>query len=75
MPVMSGLTLCRELRNNDLTRRIPAIMLTARGFDIEPGEMVDAGIAAVLAKPFSPREVLEKVNDLLEESDVVSQTE
>jgi DNA-binding response OmpR family regulator len=41
-------------------------MLTARGFDIEPKEMIDAGIAAVLAKPFSPREVLEKVSGLLD---------
>ena len=75
MPIMSGLELCKELRSSDLTSKIPAIMLTARGFDIEPGEMIDAGIAAVLAKPFSPREVLAKVKDLLEESEVTSPTE
>jgi len=66
MPVMSGLELCKQLRDSEQTRRIPAIMLTARGFDIEPGEMADAGIEAVLAKPFSPREVLAKVQQLLE---------
>ncbi len=66
MPVMSGLELCKQLRSDDETRNIPAIMLTARGFDIEPSEMVAAGITAVLAKPFSPREVLAKVNDLLD---------
>ena len=65
MPIMTGLDLCKQLRTHDETKRIPAIMLTARGFDIEPNEMVEAGIAAVLAKPFSPREVLEKVTDLL----------
>lgn len=68
MPVMSGLEFCRELRANDQTRDIPAIMLTAREFDIEPKEMVEAGIAAVLAKPFSPREILAKVNELLAQS-------
>lgn len=66
MPVMTGLDLCIELRAHDETKAIPAIMLTARGFDIEPGEMITAGVAAVLAKPFSPREVLAKVTQLLE---------
>ena len=65
MPLMTGLELCKQLRGSEETRNIPALMLTARGFDIEPGEMIDAGIAAVLAKPFSPREMLAKVNDLL----------
>lgn len=65
MPYLSGLELCKQLRSRDETKAIPAVMLTARGFDIEPAEMVDAGIAAVFAKPFSPREVLAAVCDLL----------
>ena len=65
MPLMTGLELCRKLRLDERTKSIPAIMLTARGFDIEPQEMIDAGIAAFLAKPFSPRELLARVNDLL----------
>jgi len=64
MPIMTGLEALKELRRNEQTRGVPAIMLTARGFDIEPAEMAEAGIAAVLAKPFSPREVLEKVAEL-----------
>jgi len=66
MPFLSGLELCKRLRSLDETRHIPAMMLTARGFDIEPEEMSEAGIAAVLAKPFSPREVLQNVQQLLE---------
>ena len=65
MPIMSGLELCRELRQTDRCRSIPAIMLTARGFDISAEEMAEVGIAAVLAKPFSPREVLEQVSQRL----------
>ncbi len=75
MPVMSGLELCRELRSREKVKNIPAIMLTARGFDIEPQEMIDAGIAAVLTKPFSPREMLEKVNSLLDVEEVAKSTE
>jgi len=69
MPLMTGLELCTALRGQEGTRDIPAIMLTARGFDIEPEEMEAAGISAVLAKPFSPREVLQKVNELLVPAD------
>jgi len=65
MPVMTGLELCRRLSSSPQTRHIPTIMLTARGFDIEPDQMAEAGISTVLAKPFSPRELLSKVNELL----------
>jgi len=64
MPYMTGLELCRQLRADERTRAIPALMLTARGFDVEQGELAAAGISAVLAKPFSPREVLQKVEAL-----------
>ena len=75
MPYLSGLELCKELRARPETRDIPAIMLTARGFDIEPAEMAEAGISAVLAKPFSPREVLQKVNELLTGAEATSAAE
>ena len=65
MPIMSGLELCRALRSHEGARRIPAIMLTARGFDIEPEEMIEAGISAVITKPFSPRALLRRVDEML----------
>jgi len=65
MPLMTGLEMCRQLRQHDQTRQLPVLMLTARGFDIPPQEMASAGILDVLSKPFSPREVLEKVRSLI----------
>jgi len=65
MPFLTGLEVCKQLRGRPETQNIPAIMLTARGFDMEPQDMAEANIAAVLAKPFSPREVLQRVNELL----------
>ena len=65
MPYMDGLAFCLALRETESTRGIPAMMLTARGFDIPPDDMKAAGIRACLAKPFSPREVLRKVEELL----------
>ena len=75
MPYMSGLELCLELRKDAQTRDIPALMLTARGFDIESEEMQAARISAVLAKPFSPREVLQKVKDMIGDTEVVAAAE
>lgn len=66
MPYLTGLELCKKLRESDKTRDVPVLMLTARGFDIEPHEMVAAGIAGVMSKPFSPREVLARVDQLLD---------
>lgn len=66
MPIMTGLELCKALRASEQTKDVPAILLTARGFDLEPAEMTEAGITMVLAKPFSPREVLGHVKDVLD---------
>ena len=74
MPLMTGLELCQRLSESEQTRDIPTIMLTARGYDIEPGRMGAAGIATVLGKPFSPRELLAKVNELLARTGETTQT-
>jgi two-component system, OmpR family, alkaline phosphatase synthesis response regulator PhoP len=65
MPYLTGLELSHRLRQEEQTKSIPVLMLTARGFEIEPGEMAKAGIVDVLSKPFSPREVLERVQQLV----------
>lgn len=75
MPLLSGTDACTRLRQMEHMRDVPAIMLTARGFDIEPSEMAAAGISVELAKPFSPRELLDTVNHLLETSEHKSEAE
>ncbi len=75
MPYLNGLDVCKRLRQDERTRDIPAIMLTARGFDIEPSDMIEAGLIAVLAKPFSPREVLKRVSELLAPEESTAATE
>jgi DNA-binding response OmpR family regulator len=67
MPLKTGLELCRELHAHEATRDVPAMMLTARDFDLTPQELLEAGISVVMAKPFAPREVLAKVRQLLGE--------
>ena len=65
MPRMSGVEFCKALRQHDDAPDVPIILLTARGFDVEDDDMAAAGIADVLEKPFSPREVLSRVEGLL----------
>lgn len=59
MPRLNGLELIQRLRSEPPTRDLPAIMLTAKGFEISPDELAQKwGVLAVLPKPFSPRELL-----------------
>ena len=65
MPRLTGLELCRRLREDAVTAPIPAIMLTARGYCLEPQDTADSGVLCMLSKPFSPRQLLATVNDVL----------
>ena len=66
MPQLSGLELCRRLKQEPSLPRIPVIMLTARGYHLEPQDTENSGILKMLSKPFSPRQLLVTVNEVLE---------
>lgn len=66
MPQLSGLELCQRLKREPRTCRIPAIMLTARGYDLRPEDTEGSGILRMLSKPFSPRQLLAAVNEVLD---------
>lgn len=66
MPQLSGIELCQKLKQDPATSMIPAIMLTARGYQLEPGDTEKSGILKMLSKPFSPRQLLSTVNEVLE---------
>jgi two-component system, OmpR family, alkaline phosphatase synthesis response regulator PhoP len=66
MPLLSGLELCRRLRQDPATASIRAIMLTARGYHLEPQDTEQSGILKMLSKPFSPRHLLVTVNEVIE---------
>jgi two-component system alkaline phosphatase synthesis response regulator PhoP len=66
MPHLSGLELCQRLKQDPATSAIPAIMLTARGYQLDPADTEQSGILRMLSKPFSPRQLLTTVNEVLE---------
>ncbi len=65
MPYMDGIELCRALMTKTSTRELPVVLLTARGYTVEQADVESTRIADVMAKPFSPRQILEKVIELI----------
>lgn len=74
MPVMSGLELVKELRECEITKGIPVILLTARSFAISKDEQKALDISTCLSKPFSPRELLGHIEDILHQKALVAES-
>ena len=67
MPYLDGFGLVERIRSHEETKHIPVLMLTAKGFEIGHSDATQRwGIIAILAKPFSPRELLKYVIEVLE---------
>jgi len=73
MPTMTGLELVENIRQNEQTRNIPVILLTARSFAIEDEQRENLQIAQCLSKPFSPKELLRSIEDVLYQKSLVEQ--
>lgn len=68
MPGLSGLDIVSELRQDPRTAGIPVILMSARSqeFDVQSG--IAAGAADYVVKPFSPRELLSRVDVVVKRS-------
>lgn len=65
MPLLNGLQACIRLRADPRTATIPVLMLTARGHRITAIELAQTNIRAVLPKPFSTRQLLATIEQIL----------
>jgi len=65
MPYMTGLELCTAMFENPECADIPVFLLTARGHAIDEESLSRTNIQEVLSKPFSPRAILESVDNIL----------
>jgi two-component system phosphate regulon response regulator PhoB len=68
LPDTSGLELTRAIKRERETRDLPIIMLTARAAEADKVAGLDGGADDYLTKPFSPRELVARVNALLRRS-------
>ncbi|MCA9246597.1 MAG: response regulator [Planctomycetales bacterium] len=66
MPRLDGFGLVDKVRACHSTSHLPILMLTAKGFEFQHQDVARRwGIKAILAKPFSPRQLLKHVEDVL----------
>lgn len=65
MPKMHGYDVCRISKENDATKSIPIILLTARAGAADMDEAGKCGADAYIAKPFEPSELLGEIKRLL----------
>jgi DNA-binding response OmpR family regulator len=67
MPRLDGLGLIQRVRGNPTTQDLPVLMLTAKGFELSHQELAERWqVLTVIAKPFSPRELLQTVEKILD---------
>jgi DNA-binding response OmpR family regulator len=69
LPGMDGLTLCAEVRRSGAGRRIPVVMLTARGDETDRVVGLEMGADDYIVKPFSPKELVARVRALFRRLD------
>jgi two-component system phosphate regulon response regulator PhoB len=65
MPTTSGVELLRRLRRDELTEKLPVIMLTAKSDEDNMVQGLDAGADDYVTKPFSPRELIARTKAVL----------
>src|SRR5262252_3363566 len=67
LPKLSGLDATRRLRADPKTAAIPIIVITSFALSGDDQKAKDAGASAYLAKPYSPRELLQMIRNLVRE--------
>ena len=65
LPGMNGLDVCRALRSDTATRRIPIVMLTARDEDIDIVTGLEVGADDYITKPFSSKVLIARIRAVL----------
>jgi len=66
LPEIDGLEVCKMLRRDPATARIPIIMLTAKAAEVDRIVGLELGADDYVTKPFSPRELVLRVNKVLQ---------
>jgi DNA-binding response OmpR family regulator len=64
-PVKSGYEVCQQLKTEPATRGIKIVMVSARGGDVDVAKALELGADAFISKPFSTRELVAKVREML----------
>lgn len=75
LPELSGIEVCRQLKRDGELRRIPILMLTARGEEVDKIRGLDTGADDYVVKPYSVNELLARARALLRRANPASMGE
>ena len=67
MPILNGYDACERIKANPKTAHIPVVMLSAKSQAAEQTEGLARGALCYITKPFTPKELVQRVNELLED--------
>ena len=65
MPGGDGFEMAQRLKTNTRTAGIPIILLTARSHKLRPSELTETNVQHLMDKPFSPTDLLQKLDEML----------
>lgn len=65
MPLVSGLELCKTLKEMPTTADVPALMVTARGYILSREDLNSTNIREIVSKPFGVRQLVDRAAALL----------
>jgi two-component system alkaline phosphatase synthesis response regulator PhoP len=65
MPELNGFEVCKQLKNNPVTSKIPVIFLTAKENEIDEILGLEIGADDYISKPISPRKVLARIKSVI----------
>jgi DNA-binding response OmpR family regulator len=65
MPKLDGYEVCKNVKSSAETQHIPVILLSAKGRNVDQKLGFDVGADDYITKPFSPRKLVERINQLL----------
>ena len=68
MPRMTGYETCLHLKENEATRDIPVVFLSAKGQESEVKTGIEAGADEYILKPFSPDQLTARITAILEKN-------
>lgn len=68
MPLMNGLEMIDKIRENELYKNIPIVVISTEGSKTRIEELISKGVKAYLRKPFIPEQVKKVVDELMEAS-------
>ena len=75
MPNMTGLELVAKMKENDLFKSIPVVMVTSEGSEKRIRESMDLGAKGYIRKPFAPEDIKKTLGSIMGETENANQND